>query len=234
MAEVKIGARLRPSTKGSYRHYLRNQGRVPAVVYGKGIKEQAIELDARDLESVIRKKGRNALIDLDVKGDAEQGKYVVMIKELQRDPIRRDIVHADLCKVSLEDKIRIVVPLVLKGEPSGKKAGGVLQTVLRELEIEGTPDKLPDSITVDVSGLETGQRLTVADLMVSGDLKVLIEPDKTVVMVVPPRVADETEAGETVREDKGEGRADTAREAAEGADGEAEGEAVDADGAADA
>ena len=202
MVEAKIGATLRPSTKGSYRHYLRDKGRIPAVVYGKGIKEQAIELDAKDLESVIRQKGRNVLIDLDVTGGPEQKKYVVMIKDLQRDPIRRDIVHADLCKVSLEDKLRTTVPLVLKGEAAGKKTGGVLQTGLRELEIECTPDKMPDAVSVDVSGLEAGQHMTVADLMVSGDLKILTEPDKMIVMVVAPRVAEEREdkAGEAAGE----------------------------------
>lgn len=220
MVEAKIGASLRPSTKGSYRHYLRDKGRIPAVVYGKGIKEQAIELDPRDLESVIRKKGRNVLIDLDVTGGPEQKKYVVMIKDLQRDPIRRDIVHADLCKVSLEDKLRTTVPLVLKGEAAGKKTGGVLQTGLRELEIECTPDKMPDVISVDISGLETGERLTVADLMVSGDLKILTEPDKMVVMVMAPRVAEDPEE-------------DAAREVKDQEDiaGEAAGEAMETAGA---
>ena len=224
MVEAKIGASLRPSTKGSYRHYLRDNGRIPAVVYGKGIKEQAIELDAKDLESVIRQKGRNVLIDLDVTGGPEQKKYVVMIKDLQRDPIRRDIVHADLCKVSLEDKLRTTVPLVLKGEAAGKKTGGVLQTGLRELEIECTPDKMPDAVSVDISGLEAGQHLTVADLMVSGDLKVLTEPDKMVVMVVAPRVAEDPEE-DTAREVKDQ--EDNAREAA----GTAAAEAVENAGA---
>ncbi|MBU7007789.1 50S ribosomal protein L25/general stress protein Ctc [Phosphitispora fastidiosa] len=199
MVEAKIGASLRPSTKGSYRHYLRDNGRIPAVVYGKGIKGQAIELDAKDLESVIRQKGRNVLIDLDVTGGSEQKKYVVMIKDLQRDPIRRDIVHADLCKVSLEEKLRTTVPLVLKGEAAGKKTGGVLQTGLRELEIECTPDKMPDAVNVDISSLETGQHITVADLLVFGEFKILTEPDKMVVMVAAPRVAEEKEE-DTVRD----------------------------------
>ncbi|WP_418791329.1 50S ribosomal protein L25 [Phosphitispora sp. TUW77] len=203
MVGVKICASMRPNTKGSYRKHMRDNGKIPAVVYGKGIKEEAIELYAKDLESLIRKRGRNILIDLEVKEKPGQKKYVVMIKELQRDPIYRKIVHVDLCKVSLEDKIRTTVPVVLKGEPVGKKAGGVLQTGLRELEIECTPDKLPDIVSVDISSLETGQRMTVADLVVSDDLTILTELDKTVVLIAAPTIVEDPDQEEPEKEHKG-------------------------------
>ena len=208
MAEVKLGARLRTNTRRSYSHFLRDKGRIPAVVYGKGIREQAIELDVRDLESIIRKKGRNALIDLEIQGESDKNdKHIVMIKELQRDSIRREIVHADLCKVSLENKIRTVIPIILKGEAARKPDGGTVQTGARELEIECRPDKVPDSVVLDISGLNIGQHLSVEDIPVSGEYSILTESDKVLVSVAAARAAEGAEEeGEIEKEEpvKGE------------------------------
>lgn len=193
MVDVKINARVRPSKTSGYKHALRGKGLIPAVVYGKTITNQAIELDAKDLESAIRKRGRNALIDLVLKGKQGENKYVVMVKEIQRDPIRREIVHADLCSISLQEKIHTSVPVVLKGEPKGLIYGGIIQSGIREVEVECMPANIPEAIQLDISSLEIGDHLIIADIPEVPDYKILTEPDDVVVTVVAPRVAEQPE-----------------------------------------
>lgn len=199
MVEVKLNASVRAGKTSRYKHNLRQTGKIPAVIYGNGISSEAIELDARDLESTLQKKGRNALIDLMVKGQRGDNKYVVMVKEVQRDPIRREIIHADLCKISLQDKVHTAVPIHLTGEAQGVKKGGIIQLGLRELEVESMPANIPESIAIDVSELDVGDHLTVANLPTSPDYRILNDQDSVIVTIVAPRMAEEpaTDADDT-------------------------------------
>ena len=196
MVEVRINADMRSEKTKHYIHRLRHKGRIPAVVYGKGINSQSIELDAKELESAIRTKGRNALIDLVIKGKETENKHVVMLKEIQREVVRGNLVHADLCKVSLEDKIHTSVPVVLRGEALGVKSGGVIQTGLREVDIECLPAKIPETIHLDISGLDIGDHITVADIPDSPDYKILNDTEAVLITIIAPRTADETTEAE--------------------------------------
>ncbi len=194
MAETKMRAEIRLIKTKKYKHDLLEQGKIPAVVYGKGITSESIELNVKEFESVMRKKGRNALIDLVINSKPKEKKYVVMVKEVQREPVRGGITHVDLCKVSLKDKIHTPVPVVLKGEPHGLKNGGIIQTGLRTIEVECLPTEIPEAIPVDISSLEIGDHLTVADLPVMPGYKILTEPDGVLVTIIAPRMAEEAEA----------------------------------------
>lgn len=193
MVEVRINAKVRTGKSGSYKHYLRESGRIPAVIYGNGISSEPIELDAKELETVIHKNGRNALIDLIVNGKQGDNKYVVMVKDIQRDPIRRELVHADLCKISLQDKIHTTVPIILKGDAEGHKMGGIVQTGLREAAVECIPANIPESLSVDVSNLKIGDHLTVADLPTTPDCRILNDSESIIVTIVAPRMAEQPE-----------------------------------------
>lgn len=193
MVEVKISAQVRPEKTKKYIHNLRSKGKIPAVVYGKDINSEPIEINARELEAAIRSKGRNALIDLVVRGKQKENKYVVMIKELQRETMRGNLVHADLCKVSLEDKIHTSVPVVLRGESQGVKDGGIIQTGLREIDIECLPANIPENITVDISGLDIGGHLSIADIPESPDFRVLNDPESIIITIIAPRMAEQPE-----------------------------------------
>ncbi|PKM81436.1 MAG: 50S ribosomal protein L25 [Firmicutes bacterium HGW-Firmicutes-14] len=196
MAEVTINANAREIQSKGYIHGLRDQGKIPAVVYGMGTEAQPVELNVKELESIIRKKGRNTLIDLVVGNKSGQDKFVVMVKELQRDPLKGNIIHADLCKISMKEKINTTTPVALRGEPEGQKDGGILQTGVRELEIECLPANIPDSIQIDISALNIGDRLTVGDIPESPDYKILTDSDTTLVSIVAPRMAEEPRDGE--------------------------------------
>jgi len=131
-----------------------------------------------------------------VNGDTGVNKHVVMIKDLQRDPLRGTIVHADLCKVSMEEKLHTTAPVILKGEARGQKSGGILQTGVREVEIECLPLNIPESILVDITELGIGENLTVADIAVSVDFRILTDPETLLVTIIAPRTAEEPQAAE--------------------------------------
>lgn len=190
MTDIKLIAM--PRTAKS--RQLRRQGMVPAVVYGKGTGGESVELNSRELENVLLLQGKNALINLVLSGKKSQNKHVVMLKELQRDPIGGKILHADLCKISLRDKIHTTVPLHLTGESPGVKQGGILQHGLRELEIECLPAKIPEEIEVNLSGLLFGNHLTVSDLPEHPDYRIISEPGAVLITVVAPRMTEESEA----------------------------------------
>lgn len=196
MVEVKINASVRPSKTSSYKHHLRGKGLVPAVVYGKGIDNVAIEVDVKDVETAIRKKGRNALIDLALRGKQGNDKYVVMVKEIQRDPIRREIMHVDLCKISLEEKIHTTVPVVFTGEARGLINGGIVQAGLRNIDIECMPANIPENLMVDISSLDIGDHLTVADLPHSENYHITSDQEAVIVTVVAARTAEAKETND--------------------------------------
>jgi len=192
MTEAKLKAMPRT---GKSRE-LRRHGMVPAVVYGKGMASEPVEVDSRELENILGRQGKNVLINLVLSGKKSQNKHVVMVKDLQRDPVGRKILHADLCKISLRDKIHTNAPVHLTGEAVGIKEGGIIQHGLRELEIECLPANIPEHLEVDISGLAIGDHLTVADLSEHPDYKVLADPGAILVTVVAPRMAEQPETTE--------------------------------------
>lgn len=198
MFEIIINARVRAGKTNSYKHNLRDKGKIPAVIYGQGIASESIELDAQDLELAIRRNGRNGLINLIVENELGDNKHVVMIKELQRDPLRREIIHADLYKISLMDKMQATVVVVLKGEAKGAVNGGIVQTGLRHIDIECMPADIPETLVVDISALEIGDHLTVTNLATSSKYKILSDPDAVLVTLVLPRMAEPEIAGTEV------------------------------------
>jgi len=199
MAEANLTARVRISNKKSYRKGLRHTGKVPAIVYGKGVGGTPVEIDLRDFETTVRQKGRNALINLTVQEGANQNKHVVIIKDMQRDPIRGLITHVDLHQVSLDDKIHATVPVALLGEARGQKNGGVVQSGIREVEVECVPAKIPEVIPVDITSLDIGGHLAVRDLPENPDYRIITDPESVLVTLIAPRMpeAAETEPVET-------------------------------------
>lgn len=192
MPQNNLSAVVRTARGGSYRRALAARGMAPAVVYGKNIGSLPVEVDIRKFYEAMT-GGRNTIIDLNINGDKT---YSVMVKEVQRDPIRQDIMHIDFHQISLEDKIQVAVPLIFEGEVS---PGGVLQIVKRELNVSCLPTDIPEEIKVNVDGLSPGDSIAVSSLAVPGEVTILDELDATVVTVTvvaeePAGEADEAEA----------------------------------------
>jgi len=185
---LELEVSLRDGRGKSVTRKLRAQGKVPAVVYGSGIEPTPIVVESLGLAKVLR-GGVNALVDL--KGaKAIEGKPV-LVKEVQRDPLSRKVVHCDLYAVNLKARIDVEVPLHFVGIPRGVALdGGVLEPLLRTLEVSTMPLSIPESIEVDVSNLGIGDAIHVRDLLLPPDVILKTDPDVTVTHVVTPRLEE--------------------------------------------
>jgi large subunit ribosomal protein L25 len=195
---------------------LRGQGITPANVYGHGIPSQAVQVLTPDLARAIRAVGRNTMLQLHVEG--ERKRRPVFVRTVQRDPITDELLHIDFYQVSLKEKIRIEVPLVIVGEaPAVSIHHGILLQSVNVVTMEGLPGDLPTHIEVDVSGLEEiDDAVHLKDLDISPDVTVLAEPELVVAKVAAPRLVEEE-----VEEELEEG-AEVPEEAAEEEKAEAE------------
>ncbi len=169
---------------------LRRQGVTPANIYGHGIPSLAVEVDTHDLARTIRLAGRNTMLQLHVEG--EKNPRPVFVHHVQRDSIRDYLLHVDFYQVSLKEKIRLEVPLVIVGEaPAVGVYHGILLQNVNAITVEGLPTEMPPHIEVDVSGLEEiDDAIHVKDLPVSPEITLLVDPEMVVAKVAPPRIEE--------------------------------------------
>lgn len=198
---------------------MRRTGRVPGILYGRGRDPKALTVNERELRATI--KAGHALFDLTLGGDT----LPVMIKDQQHHPVRGDFVHIDLLEVDLKQKItsQVAVEVVGGEDAPGVVQGGVLDHVTRELSVEALPTDIPDSIVVDVSGLELNATFMLSEATIPSGLTVLDDPDETVIAtILPPTKVEAVETVEEETEVVGEGEKAEAAEdqAAEGDGGE--------------
>ncbi|NLJ55843.1 MAG: 50S ribosomal protein L25 [Firmicutes bacterium] len=217
MENIKLEAVPRERGNKGSKKRMRNKGLLPAVVYGRGLEPRTIILDSTDLKRALgTSAGTNVLLDLEIKGDDGTSIETVMVKELQIHPLQWDFyLHADLIRISMEDKLEVEVPLSLIGEPAGIQEGGVLQIQLREVLVSCLPTDIPEFIEITVDSMEIGDVLTVSDLPVPAGVEILADPAETIASVIVPQVeeeeeeeeleegelVDEAEAGEAVEEE---------------------------------
>ena len=219
--EVKLTAQKRAGSGSHAARRLRKEGVMPAVVCDEKGHAESIQVNIREFERMLHKHGReNLILDLTIDGGNARR---VFLKEIQHDPVRGDVLHADFVEISMTRKMRVGIPTRLMGEPLGvSQQGGVLEHVLREIDVECLPTDLIDSIDVDVSALEIGDTLLVRDLKVDPKLTVLTGPDVAVATVAAPRKEEEVVA-EVAAVEGAEPEVITAKkEGEEGAEGEAE------------
>jgi large subunit ribosomal protein L25 len=216
MAEVTLKAVKREDTgKGSARR-ARAAGRVPAVVYGLGIEPIAIEVDRREFVTALNTDaGMNVLLNIEVEGS----KTTALTRELQQDPVRGTLLHADFVKIDLKQEVEVEVPVHLVGESPGAKEGGVLEHPLFTIHVRCLPTNVPESIDADISGLNIGDSLRVAELAEGRDFHILNDPDTVVASVAAPITEEQLEA--MVAETAAEGAEEEAAEVPEGEEAEA-------------
>ncbi|HEX3113578.1 MAG TPA: 50S ribosomal protein L25 [Candidatus Eisenbacteria bacterium] len=189
------GARRSGIGKGVARK-LRQTGSIPAVYYGRGEDPIVLTVVVKELEEVILKAdGSNVIVDLKVDGDGGSDRKA-LIREIQRDPVGGHILHLDLQHISLTERITVEVPIVLTGIPIGvKDGGGILEHLLREVEVECLPTDIPSRLEIDVSALNIGDSLHVSDLKTE-KATILTEGERPIAAVVPPTVLEEAKPAE--------------------------------------
>ena len=180
--EITIKAKVREGRGKNDARRVRREGLVPITVYGGGAETVAAAAPLKELAAVLRSEaGRNTIFTLDVEGI---GPSEVMFHDRQIDPVRGRLVHADFTRLVKGQKIEVTVPLHLVGEPVGvREEQGVLEQIMRELEIRCEPREIPDAIDVDVSNLGVHDVLHVSDIPVGENIEILTDPDSVVATV---------------------------------------------------
>ena len=180
--EITIKAKVREGRGKNDARRTRREGLVPITIYGGGAETLAASAPLGELAAVLRSEaGRNTIFTLDVEG---VGPSEVMFHERQIDPVRGRLVHADFQRLVKGQKIEVTVPLHLVGEPVGvREEQGVLEQIMRELEIRCQPREIPDSIDVDVSNLGVHDVIHVSDIPVGDNIEILTDPESVVATV---------------------------------------------------
>lgn len=211
MDQVQLSAEIRNNLGKEYCQKLRQQGNIPAVLYGGGQESLPLMVNRQALEHLLASKtGENVLINLTLTNLKATPSQTVILKEKQRHPVKGNMLHVDFCRISLEENLVVNVPLDFIGEAKGVKEGGLLEHHIWEIEIECLPALMPERIEVDISQLGIGQYLSVKDLTLNEGLKALDDPDKKIVSVVVPKeekveeavVGEESAEPEVIREKK--------------------------------
>ena len=189
MEKVILKADERTATGKKIAKDLRNKGLVPANVYRGGKDALSLQLVNDEFNEVLHTKaGENVIITLKISGGKVKDK-TVLIKEIQRDPVKDSVLHVDFNEISLTDTLKINVPIASKGEPEGvKKDGGILEHIMWEIQVECLPTEIPEKIEVDVSGLKIGDAIYVKNITVPAGVKVLADPELIALIVKPPKV----------------------------------------------
>jgi len=216
--DIIIEAGLREESGSGPSGRLRKAGWLPAVVNDEDGASHAIRLNMHDFELLLHHHaGEHLLVDLRIDG---QRVRKCLLQDVQHDPVTGGLLHADFHEISMTEKIAVTVPIEVVGEAVGvKMGGGVLEQLLREVEIECLPGNLPEQLTMDVSALEIGDSLQVGDLQVGDKVTLLTSPDIAVVSVSAPRLeepsaeAEEEEAAEGEEAEEGAGEEGASEEA---------------------
>lgn len=188
MEEILLDAQIREGLGKSKVKGLRAEGFIPAVIYGEKKQSQPIQVAHKQLFQLLHQHHlENVVINLKIKDDKKQKNRSCLIKEIQYDPVKGDIIHIDFNEISLTKAIKVNVPVIAKGEPIGvKQEGGSLEHILWEVEVECLPTEIPKSIEVDVSQLKIGDAIHIKDINFPSQIKVLSSPEAIVLSVAAP------------------------------------------------
>lgn len=192
MQSAVMKARIRESHGKGEVSRLRKDGLVPAVVYGREKETALLQVEAKELDKVIKLFGNRGLVDLSIDTAAGSIKKKVLIKDLQINSIDGKVVHLDLQEVSMDQKVSAAIPIVFVGEEKREKDAGVIQHFLREVHVEALPSDLPTRAVLDVSILQPGDTVRVSDLNLGAEV-VISTPHDEVIASVSHRTAQQPE-----------------------------------------
>jgi len=222
MATAQLNAAVRDKAGKGAARTLRSKGQIPAIIYGHKREPQSLSINSRDLDKLLDHiSAESTVIELNLDGTMSR----TLIREIQRHPFRREILHVDFQELVAGEKVIVSIPIVLTGVPEGVRlGGGILDQTMRELEIKVDPADIPNHVEADVNALQIGSSLHVRDLKIPDGVEVMDDKDASVCVVGAPRAVIEavaaTEAPEAGAEpevigkvkEEGEGEAEAADE----------------------
>ncbi len=185
---LSLSAKIRKDL-GKKVKVLRQKGILPGVLYGPKIETRPLEIDLKEFEKIYKEAGESSLISLEV----DKKKFLVLIHEVKLDPLTEKPTHVDFYQPRLEEEAEAMVPLVFEGEaPAVKDLGGTLVKNISEVEVKALPQNLPHEIKVNIDRLKTFEdSISIKDLIISKEVKILKEPKEVVVAVSPPEKVEE-------------------------------------------
>jgi len=183
MAEIVLNAEGRSEKGKNAARRLRVKGLIPAVVYGGKDDSVSVAVDPKVLQRVLRSEtGRNTILKLDIGG---KGQTSAILKQWQVDPVKENFLHADFYRIAMDVALRVKVPVAVKGESRGVKVdGGILELIMRAIDVECLPGDIPERIEVDVTDLGINDALRISDIKVNAKIKIIDHADQVVVHVI--------------------------------------------------
>lgn len=187
----KLSARTRQESGSNAVKAVRERGAVPAVIYGASVAPLNLEINSREVETLLsHAAGESILVELAIEDGGAVTNRLSLIQEVQHHPVRGDILHVDFHAVRADEMVEASVPVETLGEADGvKNFGGILEVILRELPIRCLPQNLPEVLEVDVTALQVGDSIHVRDLVLPAGVEAVMDGEVTVLSVAPPNVA---------------------------------------------
>jgi large subunit ribosomal protein L25 len=191
ISDITVEAQTRACVGSADARRLRNKGLIPATIYGDNKPPISVAVEGKQITRILRSEtGHNTIFSLKAQ---DQEPTTVMIKDWQIDPVKGKLMHADFLRISLTQKQRVSVPVEVVGESIGvRQDGGILDHVLREVEVECLPADIPEHITIDVSALRVGDHISVRDVRVADNVRILANLDQTILAVLAPTVEEDS------------------------------------------
>ena len=195
MATAQLSAIARTGTGKGAARSLRRDGRLPAIIYGHAREPLSLSVPERDFERLLEKfAAENTVIELSIDGSMSR----TLIREIQRHPVRRNVLHVDFQELVAGERVIVRIPIVLTGVPDGvRQSGGILSQIMQELECRVDPLNMPSKLEVDVTNVTIGHSVHVSEMTIPDGVEVLDEPDSTVAIVAAPKAEEEKPVAET-------------------------------------
>jgi large subunit ribosomal protein L25 len=217
LEQINLNVRIRKVTGNNPARSLRREGRIPAVLYGPKTKPILLSIDSREFEQIAKKSTiGSVLLNLMIQNGNTESRPA-MVKELQTHPVTQRFLHVDFYEVDMQRKIKVMVPVVVRGKPRGVEEGGLLQISSREIEVLCLPTEIPESFEVDVTDLGIGDAIHLEDIQTVGNIEIVAEANVTVVSVLAPKIeveaVEEIVEGEEAVEAEGAEEEEAAKEA---------------------
>jgi len=208
MAEIVVSAEGRTDRGKNAARRLRVKGLIPAVVYGGKGEAVSVAVDPKALLRVLRSEtGRNTILKLDL---GAEGKTSAILKQWQLDPVKESFLHADFYRIAMDVALRVKVPVAVKGEARGVKVdGGILELIMRFIEVECLPGDIPERIEIEVTDLGINDSLRISNVLVNPKIKIMEDADQVVVHVIAVKEEVAAPAAGAVPAAEGEAAAGT-------------------------
>ncbi|MCK9265948.1 50S ribosomal protein L25 [bacterium] len=194
MEELLFHAQLRENKGTGAARKTRLEGFIPGILYGAGHSPCSIKLERKTTERIIRQlASHNVIASLVIEQNGNEEKIKTMLKDVQIQPIKGNVLHLDFYRIRMDKPIRMQVPIQLNGEAPGLELGGIMEHELREIEIQALPGNMPELIEIDISSMQIGDTVLVKDIQLGDDVEIIDSLDRSIISIMAPRVAKEEE-----------------------------------------